>query len=68
MRWNVNDDSLTFDVTDVATTAKDLIPTKRNVVSVVGRFYSPLRVLSPVVIQFKILFQQFCAESGVGSA
>ena len=64
MRWNATDDSLTLDVTDVAITAKDLIPTKRNVVSVVGWFYDPLGVLSPVVIQFKILFQQL-SESRV---
>ena len=51
---------LAFDVLTVATAAKDLVPTKRNIVSVVGRFYDPLGILSPIVIQFKILFQQLC--------
>jgi hypothetical protein len=60
VRWNVTSDSLTLDVTDVATAAQGLTPTKINVVSVVGRFYDPLGALSPVVIQFKILFQQLC--------
>ena len=59
VRWDTTDDSLTLDVTDVAIAAKDLTPTRRNVVSVVGRFYDPMGVLSPVVIQFKI-FQQLC--------
>ena len=60
VRWNIAADSLTLDITDVAIAAKDLAPTKRNIVSVVGRFYDPLGTLSPVVIQFKILFQQLC--------
>ena len=60
VRWNVTADSLTLDVGDVAAAAQDLTPTKRNIVSVVGRFYDPLGALSPVVIQFKTLFQQLC--------
>ena len=28
--------------------------------SLVGRFYDPLGLLSPVVIQFKVLFQEIC--------
>ena len=60
VRWNVTADCLAFDVLTIATAAKDLVPTKRNIVSVVGKFYDPLGVLSPIVIQFKILFQQLC--------
>ena len=43
VRWNVTADSLTLDVSDVAVAAQDLIPTKRNIVSVVGRFLRPPR-------------------------
>ena len=42
--------------------ARELTPTKRTVVSVATRFYDPLGILSPVTIQFKILFQQTCKE------
>ena len=51
--WNV----IVLDVTDVAHMAK---PTKGHIVSIMGRFYDPLGFLSPVVISFKILFQELC--------
>lgn len=35
-------------------------PTKRNMVSVVSRFYDPLSYLSPVIVRYKILFQRLC--------
>ena len=44
----------------IASTARVLEPTKRNVVSLVGRIYDPLGILSPVVIRFKIFFQELC--------
>ena len=58
--WNPESDRLIFDVSALAKLAFDLRPTKRNVVSVVGKFYDPLGFLSPVIIKFKILFQRLC--------
>lgn len=55
--WNASDDCLTFDVSDLAQLAKSLQPTKRNIVSLVGKFYDPLGFLAPITIKFKILFQ-----------
>ncbi len=55
-------DQLVFDVDDVAALARKLEPTKRNIVSIVGRFYDPLGFLSPVVIRFKVLFQELCTS------
>ena len=60
VRWNVLADHLVIDVSNVAHLARELEPTKRHIVSVVGRFYDPLGFISPVVIQFKILFQELC--------
>ena len=42
-------DALIFDLTEIANFARDLEPTKRNVVSVAAKFYDPFRFLSPVV-------------------
>ena len=58
--WNPESDQLIFDVTNLARLAHDLHPTKRNLVSLIGKFYDPLGFFSPVIIRFKILFQKLC--------
>ena len=58
MHWNVGQDSLIFDFREVASVADELHPTKRNVISVIGRFYDPLGYLSPATIQFKVYMQE----------
>ena len=60
VRWNPHTDCRTFSVSDIARAAEIIEPTKRNVVSIVGRFYDPLGFLAPVVLRFKLLFQQLC--------
>ena len=60
--WNHQSDQLIFNIHYVLKEAMELTPTKRTVVSVATRFYDPLGILSPVTIQFKILFQQTCKE------
>ena len=57
VRWNVRHDSLVFDFREVAAVADELHPTKRNVISVIGRFYDSLGYLSPT-ISFKIYMQE----------
>lgn len=37
-------------------------PKKRDVVSVLGRFYNPLGFLAPVMLRFKLLFQKLCVN------
>ena len=36
------------------------LPTKRNAVSLATRFFDPLGVISPLIVRFKVLFQQLC--------
>ena len=57
---NPEADQLILDVSDLAILAVDLHPTKRNLVSLIGKFYDPLGFLSPVIICFKVLFQKLC--------
>ena len=58
--WNSESDRLIFEVNCLAQLALDLRPTKRNLVSLIGKFYDPLGFLSPVVIRFKVLLQKLC--------
>ena len=58
--WNPASDQLLFDTSFITQLAHDLSPTKRNLVSLIGRFYDPLGFLSLVIICFKILFQKLC--------
>ena len=58
--WNSNNDTLVFDLSNLAEAACNLQPTKRNVISLVGRIYDPLGFLAPVTIRYKILFQKLC--------
>ncbi|XP_070072144.1 uncharacterized protein [Drosophila takahashii] len=54
MHWNPQDDVLSYK-TSLSTEAD---ATKRQVLSDVSRIFDPLGILAPVVVQFKILFQE----------
>ena len=58
VRWAVQSDELVFDLGDILKLANQVEPTKRQVVSLVSRFYDPLGILSPVIVPFKIFFQE----------
>ena len=60
MRWNMSEDKLVFSLHDIAELAKKLHSTKRNVVSLIGKFYDPLGFLSPIVVKYKIFMQALC--------
>ena len=58
--WDPDSDLVIFDLSDLSAAAHDLQATKRNVVSLIGRFYDPLGFIAPITIKFKILFQKLC--------
>ena len=58
--WNVAEDQLHFDVSSIAQAMDTTVPTKRDVVRITAKFFDPLGVICPVIIQFKILFQDMC--------
>ena len=60
--WNPQEDCLHFSVANIAGAAATTKPTKRNVVSIIGRFYDRLGFLAPVVIRFKRLSQKLCKQ------
>ena len=60
VRWNIALDQFVVNLDEIASVARELEPTKRNIVSLVGKFYDPLGFLAPAVIQFKMFFQELC--------
>ena len=58
--WNPASDQFLFDTSVITQLAHDLSPTKRNLISLIGKFYDLLGFLSPVIICFKIFFQKLC--------
>ena len=66
VRWNVKQDQLMISLAALAEIVTQVIPTKRNVVSVIGQIYDLLGFLSPVTIQFKKLMQKVCKANWDG--
>ena len=62
--WNIDDDEIVYDLRDVVNTATEVGLTKRQIVSLTGRFFDPLGILAPVVITFKVLIEELC-KAGV---
>ena len=60
--WIPASDCHVFDVSKLARLTSSLQPTKRNVVSLIGKFYDPLGFLAPVTIRFKVFFQRLCRD------
>ena len=58
--WKHCNDSLCFDLSELSDAADNLQPSKRSLVSLVGRIYDPLGFLAPITIKFKIPFQKLC--------
>ena len=60
VHWNVIEDKLVVNISHIAESARTLEPSKRNIISLVSRFYDPLGIIMPVTIQFKMLAQDLC--------
>lgn len=58
--WDVDTDALIFNVKPILSEASRMEPTKRNVISLVSKIFDPLGILSPVIIPFKVFFQELC--------
>ena len=60
VQWNFVSDQFVFDLREIVTLARNIQPTKRNVVSVTAKFYDPMGFLSPIITEFKIFLQELC--------
>ena len=59
--WDIATDQLVMSLEEVATAAAKLKLTKRSIVSLMGRFFDYLALLSLVIVQFKVFLQDLCA-------
>ena len=60
--WDPQEDCLQFSVADIAQEGAGAETTKRNVASIIGKFYDPLGFLAPVIIPFKRFFQRLTGQ------
>ena len=60
VRWNFVRDELVFDLNELSILIGSTEPTKRNIVGIATKFYDPIGFVSPVIIHFKMLFQELC--------
>ena len=58
--WNYFTDELLFKFQPHVERAQGLMPTKRNILRVIASFYDPMGLISPIIVQMKILLQDIC--------
>ena len=63
--WNVHDDKFEMNLAKIIDYQDPSICTKRIVLSITAKFFDPLGLISPVILQLKLLFQELC-KSNVG--
>ena len=61
IKWRPMDDQLVGDLSTLLSIISETKPTKRNIIGLSARIYDPLGFLSPVMIHFKMMFQDMCA-------
>ena len=58
--WNYFNDEFLFKFQTHVESARGLIPTKRNVLRVIASCFDPMGLISPIIVQMKILLQDLC--------
>ena len=59
---NVSCDELELEFSDLTELALQLPATKRNILKITTMFYDPLGLVSPIVLQSKLIYQSLCKE------
>ena len=60
--WDCVSDEFIFKFESLLKLAEGLEPIRRNLLKITSSFFDPFGVLSPVVVQMKVLFQMLIAE------
>ena len=62
LNWDCVSDEFIFKFEALLKLAEGLERTRRNLLKITSSFFDPLGVLSPVLVQMKVLFQMLCQE------
>ena len=60
LNWNCVSVEYNFKFEELLNLAESLEPTSRNLLTVTSSVFDPLGILSPVLVQMKLLFQSLC--------
>ena len=60
LNWNITHDTFIFKLFLLSEFAKELKPTKRNILRVKAKLFDLMGILSPFIVLMKILFQEIC--------
>ncbi|CAB4024264.1 PREDICTED: uncharacterized protein LOC107331856, partial [Paramuricea clavata] len=61
MNWDTDSDTFVLKLTKVVQFARNLEPSKRNVLKIAAKLFDPLGLLSPVTVLLRMLLQELCA-------
>ena len=65
VNWSVLSDQFIFSFAELAEQAQGVEPTKRSIISLIGRIYDPLGFLAQTVVSLKVFMQSLC-ETRIG--
>ena len=60
--WDMKDNKLFFEFSEITSYARQLPKMKRSVLKTAAKFFDPLGFLCPVTVRLKILFHMLCKE------
>ena len=60
VKWNFVQNTLVFDLNELANVIRSLKATKRQIVGITTRLRDPLGFMSPKITQIKMFFQELC--------
>ena len=55
--WDAKNDHLVFSFENLVESFNKIISTKRNISSLIAKFYDPIGLIQPIIIKLKLLFQ-----------
>lgn len=58
--WNLGEDTIVMKLNKIVEFAKNLEPTKRNVLRIAAKLFDPLGLISPVMVVLRMLLQELC--------